>query len=229
MKKLSLTIDGKRVTARQGETVLRAALDNGIYIANLCTLDDEATPMAACRLCFVEVEGKDGPVTACTEPVTEGMVVSTGGEGALRLARRSFELLMASHALDCAHCGKFGNCELHTIAHHLHARLKSRRLRKLPRGLPVDDSHPRIVYDANKCVLCGRCVAASRERSAGSGAAPDDGMLGFAHRGFERVVTTFEDRPLGEAADRLNSGCVDVCPTGALLPKPKPAPMGSAD
>ncbi len=222
MTKLTLTIDGNEVTAQDGATVLRAALDNGIYIANLCTLDGEAAPMAACRLCFVEVEGKDEPVTACTEPITEGMVVATRGEGAMRLARRSFELLMASHALDCAHCGKLGTCQLHTIAHHLHTRLKSKRLRALSRGLPVDDSHPRIVYDPNKCVLCGRCVATSR-RGAG------DGTPGFAHRGFERVVTTFEDIPLGEAAVGLDSSCVDVCPTGALLPKLEPASTGSAN
>jgi bidirectional [NiFe] hydrogenase diaphorase subunit len=220
MRKLTLTIDGSKVTTREGETVLRAALDNGVYVANLCTLEGEAAPMAACRLCFVEVEGKDRPVTACTEPVTEGMVVSTRGAGALRLARRSFELLMASHALDCGHCGKLGACELHTIARHLHASLKSKRLGKLLRGLPLDDSHPRIVYDANKCVLCGRCVAACRKRSG-------SGRLGFAHRGFERTVTTFGDVPLGEAGCELCRGCVDVCPTGALLPKPEPVPAGS--
>ncbi len=221
MKKLTLTIDGKKVTAREGETVLRAALAGGVYIPNLCTLEGEAEPMAACRLCFVEVEGKERPVTACTEPVTEGMVVSITGQGALRLARRSFELLMASHALDCAHCGKLGACELHTIARHLHASLKSRRLRKLLRGLPMDDSHPRIVYDPNKCVLCGRCVATCRQMSGG-------GRLGFARRGFERTVTTFGDVPLGEADYELCSGCIDVCPTGALLPKSEPAATGSA-
>ncbi len=220
MKSVSLTINGIEVTARQGETVLRAALDNGVYIPNLCTLEGEAVPMAACRLCFVEVEGRDRPVTACTEPVAEGMVVSTVGQGALRLARRSFELLMASHALDCAHCGKLGACELHRIARHLHASLKSRRLPKLERGLPVDDSHPRIVYDPNKCVLCGRCVAICRQMSG-------SGRLGFAHRGFERTVTTFGDAPLAEAGGELYSRCVEVCPTGALLFKPEPAPTGS--
>jgi len=206
MKKLSLTIDGKKVIAREGATVLRAALDNGVYIANLCTFDSEAAPMAACRLCFVKVEGKERPVTACTEPVTEGMVVSTKDPEALRLARRSFELLMASHATDCANCGKLGACELHTIARHLHASLKPKQLRELPRGLPVDDSHPRIIYDPNKCVLCGRCVAVCRERS---GAA----RLGFAYRSFERTVTTFGNVPLGDAGCEMCTDCADLCPT----------------
>ena len=216
MKTITLTIDSQQLTANQGETVLQAALAAGIYIPNLCSLGDGAEPMAACRLCFVEVEGKDKPVTACTEPVTEGMAVSTTGKESMRLARRSFELLMTFHALDCGQCGKLGACELHTIARHLQASLKPKGLWKITRGLPVDDSHPRIVYDPNKCVLCGRCVAACRKRGG-------TGRLGFAHRSFERTVTTFGNVPLGEAGCEMCSSCADVCPTGALLPKQKPA------
>jgi formate dehydrogenase major subunit/NADH-quinone oxidoreductase subunit G len=110
MKTVSLTIDGKKVTAPEGEKVLWAALDNGIYIPNLCALRDAAEPAAACRLCFVEVEGYNKPVTACTEPIREGMVVNTKGPNALRLARTGFELIMASHPVDCANCASNGVC-----------------------------------------------------------------------------------------------------------------------
>jgi len=210
MKTISLTIDGKRITARAGEKLLWVALNNGIYIPNLCAIQDNPEPFAACRLCFVEVEGKERPVTACTETVTEGMVVSTRGEKALRLVRSGFELLMASHPLDCAHCPKSGSCELQKIAHHIGAKLKSKRLRSLERHLPIDDSHPQFIYDPNKCVLCGRCVWVCRQHLG-------EGIFGFAHRGFERVVTTFGDEPIAASRCENCTECISVCPTGALV------------
>ena len=78
-KTVSLTINGQEIRAFEGEKILWAALDNGIYIANLCAIRERNEPFAACRLCFVEVEGKDRPVTACTTPVAEGMVINTKG------------------------------------------------------------------------------------------------------------------------------------------------------
>jgi len=214
MKTVSLTIDGKKIAATEGETLLWVALDNGIYIPNLCALRDNYEPAAACRLCFVEVEGKDEPVTACTEIVAEGMVVDTRGEKALRLARSTFELIMASHPVDCAHCAKNGSCDLQQIAHQLNIKLKSKRFKKLIRQLPIDDSNPLFIYDPNKCVLCGRCVWVCRERLG-------VGMLGFAHRGFQRVVTTFGDEPFGNFRCQECGECVSVCPSGALVFKDK--------
>ncbi len=217
MGTISLKIDGKQITAREGDNLLRVALDDGTYIPNLCALRDNPEPAASCRLCFVEVSGRTQPVTACTETVTEGMEVNTMGIVALRLARHGFELLMASHTLDCAHCPKSGSCELQRIAHHLGVKLKSKRLRELRRSLPVDDSHPQIRYDPNKCVLCGRCVWMCREHL-------DIGALGFAYRGFGRVVTTFEDEPLATTRCDRCAECVKVCPTGALLLKKETRP-----
>jgi len=209
MKTVSLTIDGKKITARPGEKLLRVALENGIYIPNLCAIRDKPEPSASCRLCWVEIEGGKEPVTACTVDVTEGMVVNTRGEKALALARAGFELLMASHALDCAHCPANGACELQKIARHLKASLKTKRLRLLLRELPVDESNPLFTYDPNKCVLCGRCVWVCRQDIK-------SGVFGFAHRGFERVMTTFADEPIGEDRCLDCSQCVEVCPTGAL-------------
>ena len=88
MSTVNLTINENKITAKKGTTVLRAALDNGIYIPNLCFLKKKSEPAASCRLCFVEIEGYDRPVTSCTETVREGMVVNTRGERALRLARK---------------------------------------------------------------------------------------------------------------------------------------------
>ena len=208
MKTVSLTIDGKKIAATEGEKLLWVALDNGIYIPNLCALRDNYEPMAACRLCFVEVEGKEEPVTACTEIVTEGMVVNTRGERALKLARGTFELIMASHPVDCAHCLQNGSCELQKIAHHLGTKLKAKRFKSLMRHLPIDDSNSLFIYDANKCVLCGRCVWVCQQHGIGA--------LGFAHRGFQRVVTTFTGELLGNFECSDCGECVSVCPTGAL-------------
>jgi bidirectional [NiFe] hydrogenase diaphorase subunit len=209
MKKVTLTINEKEIKVPAGTILLWAALDNGIYIPNLCAIKDKPEPSASCRLCFVEIEGVKKPVTACTAEVTDGMVVNTRGEKALALARAGFQLLMASHTLGCAHCPANGACELQKIARHLKVSLKTKRFRLLLRDLPVDDSNPLFTYDPNKCVLCGRCVWACRQDVK-------SGVFGFAHRGFDRVMTTFGDEPIGSERCLDCSRCIDVCPTGAL-------------
>ncbi len=209
-KTISLTINGREIKAAQGEKILWAALDNGIYIPNLCAIRERSEPFAACRLCFVEVEGKDMPVTACTEPVREGMVVNTRGEKALRLARTALELILASQPVDCAHCSKSGSCELQKIAKHLGVKLNTKRFKKVLANLPVDASSPLFIYDPNKCVLCGKCVWVCQEKLG-------IGVIGFAYRGFNRRVTTSGDVPFGESDCRHCGECVKVCPVGALV------------
>ena len=218
MKTVSLTIDDKKIKAREGEKVLWVALDNGIYIPNLCALHDAVFPHASCRLCFVEVEGYSQPVPACTEPVREGMTVNTKGERALRLARTGFELIMSCHPVDCAHCASNGSCELQRIAAHLRIKLKTQRFRKIDRKLSIDSSSPVLAYDPNKCVLCGRCVWVCREKLG-------NGTLGFIRRGFDRVVGTFQDDPIAGGWCQECGECAMVCPTGALTIK-ESAPAG---
>jgi len=207
MKTVALTIDGKKIKAPRGQKVLWAALDNGIYIPNLCALREKETQDASCRLCWVEIKGK--PVTACTETVEEGMVVNTKGAMALRLARTALELLLASNEVDCANCPANGACELQKIAAHLGVKLKTKRFRKILRNLKVDDSSKDFVYDPNKCVLCGRCIWFCRQRLGID-------ALGFAHRGFNRRMTTFGDEPMAKSGCRNCAECVSICPTGAL-------------
>ncbi|MBI2831710.1 MAG: (2Fe-2S)-binding protein [Chloroflexi bacterium] len=208
MKTVSLTIDDKQIETQAGNTLLWAALDNGIYIPNLCSLRHAAAPAASCRLCWVEVEGKAQPVTACTEIAAEGMVANTRGTQALRLARNGFELLMASHPIECARCAALHVCELLKIAGHLNVKLNKNPYRKLVHHLPIDSSNPLFNYDPNKCVVCGRCVSICRERGTG--------VLGFAHRGFDRRATTFYDELIGDSACEQCGECVRACPSGAL-------------
>ena len=209
MGQVILTIDGKKISSSDGDTILWAALDNGIYIPNLCAIRERIEPLAGCRLCFVEVEGADEPVTACTEPVKEGMVVRTQSKTALRLARTSAELLLASHPLDCGHCLKNRSCELQTVARHLGLKLTTKRFRRFERRLPIDESSSLFIYDPNKCVLCGRCVWVCRERLG-------IGAIGFVRRGFKRRVSAFEERPIAESRCQQCGECVKVCPVGAL-------------
>ena len=217
MKTVSITIDGRHITASEGQTLLWAALANGIFIPNLCAMEDAGEPEASCRLCFVEVEGYAQPVTACTEVVREGMVVNTCGPRALRLARTAAELLLASDPLDCGRCPANRACALQRIAVHLGLKLKSRRLRRLVRDLPVDATSPVFVFDRSRCVLCGRCVWICREREG-------VGAIGFARRGFRRVVTTFGDDPLAASPCTGCGRCVVACPVGALAFKNRDVP-----
>ena len=208
---VTLTIDGIRVRAPRGERLLWAALDNSIYIPNLCAIREADLPFGACRLCFVEIEGRESLVTACSEPVEEGMVVHTRTPRVDRLRRTAFELLLSHHHLDCHNCPKNKNCELQRIASRLGFRLKLQRFRPIPRSLPIDSSHPLFIYDPNKCVLCGKCVWVCQEHGIGA--------IDFAFRGIDTRVSTFDNVPLIDSKCDSCLQCVDVCPVGALVRK----------
>jgi len=210
VRDVSLTIDGKKIKTKEGEKILWAALESNIYIPNLCAMRERTQPSASCRLCFVEVEGENDPVIACTEPIKEGMVVNTRGKNALRIARTAAELIFASHPVDCGHCLKNRSCELQKIAKHLGIKLKTKQFRKIERNLPVDESSPLFIYDPNKCVLCGKCVWVCQEKLG-------IGAIGFTRRGFKRMVSTFQDKPIGESGCDQCAECVKVCPVGSLV------------
>jgi len=209
---IELTIDDRRVTAKKGSKVLQAALDAGIYIPNLCYLPDAELPFGGCRLCYVTVEGK-GPVTACTQPVMEGMVVRTDAPEAQRLRRTAFRLILAYHDLDCRNCWKNKRCELQKLAPRLKVKLKTPEdFRGLPdERLPLDTTNPYVTYDPNRCVLCGKCVQVCEDRNKTP-------LLDFAFRGIETRLTMSLDAAL--VADTCPScgECAAVCPTAALEP-----------
>jgi formate dehydrogenase major subunit/NADH-quinone oxidoreductase subunit G len=134
---IKLTINNQEITAKPGEKILWVALDNGIYIPNLCAIREKETPNATCRLCFVEIElnNERRIVTACSEPVKEGMRVYTATEKVRRLQRTAFELLMSEHQIDCSNCWARKRCELLKIAAYLKLKINNKRFRKIEKIL----------------------------------------------------------------------------------------------
>jgi len=208
-------LDGQPVQARAGEKILWAALRAGVFIPHLCAVEERPEPFGACRLCFVEVEGRGLPVTACSEPVSEGLRVHSRSERVDRLRRAALELLLSHHDLDCRHCPRNRRCALQKLAKALKVPLRPQRLRKLVPGFPIDDSHPEIVLNPNRCVLCGRCVWVCNE-------VVGCGVLDFVYRGLETRVAPFGLEPLAQTTCTGCLRCVEVCPVGALTRKGKP-------
>ncbi len=213
-KKVTMIIDGREIKAGAGEKLLWAALENDIYIPNLCAIKEEQKPFAACRLCFVEIEGHANPVTACTQFVADGLEVHTRSPRVDRLVSSAFELLLSDHRLQCSGCPKNRACELQKIARERGLKLRLNRLQPLEKEFSVDDSPVTFRFDPGRCVLCGRCVREVREQSG-------VGAIGFSRRGIRRAVTTFQDVRLADSPCIECGACVNSCPVGALTFKTK--------
>lgn len=211
MDKVAFTIDGLKINANREDTILKAALQNGIYIPHLCYHPD-LNPFGGCRLCVVEIKGK-GLTISCKAPVEEGLAVITESEEITKVRRIAAELLIANHYVDCLECGKNTKCKLQSIAAYIgitEGRLQ--RLKRVTRTLPLDDSNPFFIRDHNKCVLCGICVRTCDEIQGIN-------AIDFAFRGYATKISTLSDKPIIESKCESCGECVTRCPVGALLPK----------
>jgi len=210
MKEVSLTIDGKKVKAPEGTTILEAAKAVGIDVPHLC-YDPRVRPIGSCRLCVVQVEGQAGLTISCNTEAAEGMNVTTENEEIAAIRKTILELILSEHRVACTSCDIDGACKLQDYAYRYQA---DEGRFGLPERSPVKPNYAAnseaILYDPDKCILCGLCVQYCEEVQKAE-------ALTFCGRLGQLEVSTAFGIDLQESSCVLCGGCVEICPTGAML------------
>lgn len=206
---VEITIDGMEHQVPAGALLIKAAQDVGTYIPRFCW-HERMKPVGMCRMCLVEIETPRGPalITACTNPVADGMRVDTESPTVKKAQEGVLEFLLANHPLDCPVCDRGGECPLQDQAFS-HGPGESRFV-EIKRGyekpIPISDL---VLLDRERCILCARCTRFSDEISG-------DPLIEFQSRGNVTEVNTFPDRPF---SSYFSGNTVQICPVGALLSK----------
>lgn len=202
---VNLTIDGRKITVEENTTIMEAAARNGIPIPKLCYLKD-INEIAACRVCVVELEGKDRLITSCNNVAEEGMVIYTNSPKVRRNRRTTVELILSQHDSHCVSCGRSGNCSLQNVANDLN-------IIDIPFHMEIgkqawDKNFP-LIRDSSKCIKCMRCVQVC-EKVQGLGIWDVEGT------GTWTTVNVSGHKSISEADCALCGQCITHCPTGAL-------------
>jgi [NiFe] hydrogenase diaphorase moiety small subunit len=206
-ERITFTIDGVAVEGLPGQSIIDVADDAGIYIPRLCHQPD-LVPHGSCRVCTVMVNGR--PAAACTQPINAGMVVENETETIREYRKVLIEMLFVEGNHYCMFCEKSGNCELQGLAYRF--GITAPRFPYLFPKREVDASHPDALFDENRCILCARCVRASREKDGKE-------AFGFVGRGPHKRLAFNSETDLAGTDLHVDDQALDACPVGALLRK----------
>jgi len=207
--KISLFINGNRISCASGISILNAAEDHGIKIPRLCYHHD-LEPFGACRLCLVEDEKTGRIMASCVTPVAADIAVQTDTPRIKEHRKNIVRLMIAEHPESCVVCSKGNRCQLRHLAAQL--GIGETKLYPMPNYKPLEQANPFIIRDLSKCILCGKCIRADHELVA-------VGAIDYNLRGFESRPTTAYDRGLEQSSCTFCGTCVSMCPTGALSTK----------
>ena len=205
-QEITFTIDGVEVKAEADQTIMEAADAAGVYVPRLCYLK-EITPHGSCRVCTVKVDGR--AQAACTQPIAEGVEVENNTDELNEKRRDIIDMFFVEGNHFCMFCEKSGNCELQAMAYRLGICAP-----KYPFQFPdcsLDATHPDIFIDRNRCILCGRCVNASKDIDGKS-------VFEFVGRGPEKKVAVNADTLAGTDM-AVTDKAAEVCPVGAIIKK----------
>lgn len=209
MEQVTLTIDGRQVSAPKGTTVLQAAIETGIEVPYYCYHPGLGID-ASCRVCLVKIDKMPKLQTSCSTPVAEGMVVHTQDPEAIEGRAGVFEFLLINHPLDCPVCDKGGECPLQDFSYtfgNAASRMDFPRRTFDGEGVKADVGFgPTLMLNRNRCILCTRCVRFMREVDG-------DAQIGIADRGNGSEIATFNEQGVHSL---LSGNLVDVCPVGAI-------------
>ncbi len=199
-----LTLDGREIEFKEGQTIIEVAAENGVEIPHFCW-HPELSVSGNCRMCLVEVEQIPKLAISCATVATDGMVVKTNSEKTVDARKAVLEFVLINHPLDCPICDEAGECQLQEYAYAYsvgESRMTEEKNHK-PKRVELG---PHVVYDAERCIACSRCIRFTREIA-------QQPQLTFVQRGDRVMVSTFP----GESFDNdYSMNAIDICPVGAL-------------
>ena len=205
---IEIQLDGQKVDVLEGSTIMHAAEKAGTYIPHFC-YHKKLSIAANCRMCLVDVEKAPKPMPACATPVTQGMIVHTKNEKAIKAQKGVMEFLLINHPLDCPICDQGGECQLQDLAVGYGG--SGSRYEEEKRVVAYKDVGPLVsMQEMSRCIHCTRCVRFGQEVAGVM-------ELGMSHRGEHAEIETF----VGMSVDsELSGNMIDICPVGALTSKP---------
>ncbi|HNY58797.1 MAG: [FeFe] hydrogenase, group A [Bacteroidales bacterium] len=205
----NIEVNNKVLKAKRGDSILETLNQNGISVPTLCRMQGFPSS-GACRLCVVEVEGKEDLVPACSHNVEEWMKIHTHSPRVINARRTIVELLLSSHPDDCLYCIRNKNCELQELADEL--GIRERKLPIVKKQVKKDPSSVSITREPDKCILCGRCIKVCRDWIGIS-------TLDYIGKAMNTIVGPTFDNKLNISNCITCGQCIMVCPTGALHEK----------